>query len=135
MPFVILALSAVIIVAILDAVSVDNEVMGQSPAGWTCTCTGSGEAKWTIERDETAPSKPSVLTQSGAAAHPFAFKDDAMLKDGFVEVKCKPIAGREDQAAGVVWRSEDTFKDAGEVGVWTNADSVTLSDDFSYGAK
>jgi len=28
-----------------------------------------------------------------------------------------------------------TFKDAGKVGVWTKADSVTLFDDFSYGAK
>jgi len=27
-----------------------------------------------------------------------------MLKDGFVEVKFKPIAGKEDQAGGVVWR-------------------------------
>jgi len=47
MPFVILALSAVIIVAILDTVSLDNEAVGQSPAGWMCTRTGSGEARWT----------------------------------------------------------------------------------------
>jgi hypothetical protein len=31
-----------------------------------------------------------------------------------------------------VWK-DDTFKDAGKVGVWTKADSVTLFDDFSYG--
>jgi hypothetical protein len=31
--------------------------------------------------------------------------------------------------------NDDTFKDAGKVGVWTKADSVTLFDDFSYGAK
>ena len=30
---------------------------------------------------------------------------------------------------------DETFKDAGKVGVWTKADSVTLFDDFSYGAK
>ena len=30
---------------------------------------------------------------------------------------------------------DDTFKEAGKVGVWTKADSVTLFDDFSYGAK
>jgi 3-keto-disaccharide hydrolase len=30
---------------------------------------------------------------------------------------------------------DETFKDAGRVGVWTKADSVTLFDDFSYGAK
>jgi len=31
--------------------------------------------------------------------------------------------------------SDETFKDAGKVGVWTKADSVTLFDDFTYGAK
>jgi hypothetical protein len=30
---------------------------------------------------------------------------------------------------------DQTFKDAGKVGAWTKADSVTLFDDFSYGAK
>ena len=30
---------------------------------------------------------------------------------------------------------DDTFKEAGQVGVWTKADSVTLFDDFSYGSK
>jgi len=30
---------------------------------------------------------------------------------------------------------DDTFKNAGAVGVWTKADSVTLFDDFSFGTK
>jgi hypothetical protein len=30
---------------------------------------------------------------------------------------------------------EKTFREAGMVGVWTKADSVTLFDDFGYGAK
>jgi hypothetical protein len=132
-------------------------------------------------------------------------------QDGFVEVKFKSISGKEDQAAGVMWRAKDadnyyicranalednvvlyktengkrksldivgrkggygvemkvasqtwhalrvefvgnrfkvllngkhlfdvedkTFTDVGKVGLWTKADSVTLFDDFSYGAK
>jgi signal transduction histidine kinase len=31
--------------------------------------------------------------------------------------------------------NDDTFKDAGKVGVWTKADSVTVFDDFTYGSK
>ena len=31
--------------------------------------------------------------------------------------------------------SDDSFAEAGQVGLWTKADSVTLFDDFSYGAK
>lgn len=30
---------------------------------------------------------------------------------------------------------DETFKDAGKVGLWTKADSVTLFDNFSYGPK
>jgi hypothetical protein len=204
MNFVIMmSIVALIAAALPDAVNFDKAPVGQPPTGWTATKTGSGNAKWTIERDDTAPSKPNVLKQSGTATYPICFKDDTSLEDGFVEVKFKPIAGREDQAAGVIWRvrdannyyiaranalednvaiyhtingrrtekkrtnmkvasnvwhtlrvdftrnhftvtydgqkaldwDDDTFKNAGKVGVWTKADSVTLFDDFSYGAK
>jgi hypothetical protein len=30
---------------------------------------------------------------------------------------------------------DETFKDAGKLGLWTKADSVTLFDDFTYGSK
>ncbi len=132
-------------------------------------------------------------------------------QDGFVEVKFKPVSGKEDQAGGVIWRCKDkdnyyiaranaaednvvlyktvngkrssldivgrkggygvkgkvasgqwhtlrvefagdkftvtfngkklfdvedtTFTEAGKVGLWTKADSVTLFDDFTYGSK
>jgi hypothetical protein len=35
----------------------------------------------------------------------------------------------------VIEATDDSFKDAGQVGVWTKADSVTLFDDFSFGAS
>ena len=31
--------------------------------------------------------------------------------------------------------TDDSFSDAGKVGLWTKADSVTLFDDFTYGPK
>ena len=48
-----------------------------------------------------------MLKQSGTARFPLCFKDDSQLKDGFVEVKFKPVAGKEDQAGGIVWRCQD----------------------------
>lgn len=188
------------VAAVADSVNFDSAPVGQAPAGWIATKTGSGSAKWTIERDDTAPSKPNILKQSGTATYPLCFKDDTNLKDGFVEVKFKSLSGKEDQAGGVVWRLKDannyyvaranalednvtiydtvngrrterkrtnmkvvpnqwhtlrvdfqgshftvtfdgkkaidwddnTFKDAGKVGVWTKADSITAFDDFSY---
>src|SRR5712691_4707088 len=190
-------------VAMADTVNFDNLKVGAPPPGWTATKTGTGEAKWTIEKDDTAPSKPNVLKQAGQATYPVCIKEDTSLKDGFVEVKFKAISGKEDQAGGVIWRAKDSnnyyiaranalednvtiydtvngrrterkrtkvkvgsnqwhtlrvdfqdkhftvtfdgkkaiewddekFKEAGKVGVWTKADSVTLFDDFAYGVK
>ena len=39
-----------------------------------------------------------------------------------------------DGKKAIEW-DDNTFKEAGKVGVWTKADSVTLFDDFSYGGK
>jgi hypothetical protein len=197
--------------ALGQTVNFDDARTGELPGNWTGTKTGKGEPKWTVEKDATAPSAPNVLKQSGEATYPVALKNDSSVKDGFVEVKFKPISGKEDQAGGVVWRAkdaddyyiaranalednvvlyktvkgkrsaleivgrkggygveakvapnqwhrlrvefagnkatlhfdgkklfevvDDTFAEAGKVGVWTKADSVTLFDDFTYGAK
>jgi len=88
-------------------VNFDGDKPGEAPAGWTCTRTGSGTPKWAVVADDTAPSKPNVLKQSGEATYPVALKDDTSLKDGFVEVKFKPVSGKEDQAGGVIWRAKD----------------------------
>jgi hypothetical protein len=187
--------------ALADTIRFDDSKTDAPPPGWTATQTGKGEAKWAVVADESAPSKPNVLKQSGEATFPVCIKEDTSLKDGFVQVKFKPVSGKEDQAGGVIWRCADkdnyyiaranalednvtiyhtiqgkrvafknvdtkvasgvwhtlrvdfkgnqftvsldgkqvmeatdaSFKDAGKVGLWTKADSVTLFDDFSYG--
>jgi len=196
-------IGAVLAAGAPETINFDKEDVGKPPSGWTATQTGSGQAKWAIVQDDTAPSKPNVLKQSGQATYPVCLKDDTSLKDGFVEVKFKALSGKEDQAGGVVWRAKDannyyvaranalennvtiyhtingrrtekkranmkvpsnqwhtfrvdfqgshftvtfngqkaldwddeTFKDAGRVGVWTKADSVTEFDDFMYDSK
>lgn len=190
-------------IVLAQTVNFDNLKAGGPPEGWTATKTGAGEAKWTIESDPTAPSKPNVLKQSGQATFPVCLKNDTSVQNGFVEVKFKPISGKEDQAGGVIWRAKDSnnyyvaranalennvtiydtvngrrterkrasakvaanqwhtlrvdfqgnhfvvtlngtkvlewddekLKDAGMVGLWTKADSVTLFDDLAYGSK
>src|SRR5207244_4032255 len=189
--------------ALAETITFDDVKTGGPPPGWAATQTGSGSAKWSVEKDDSAPSKPNVLKQSGQATFPVCFKNDTNIKDGFVEVKFKPISGKEDQAGGVIWRLQDgnnyyiaranalennvtiyhtikakrteqkrtkmqvasstwhtlrvdfngnhftvtfdgkhlfdvedtTFTEAGKVGVWTKADSVTLFDDFTYAGK
>ena len=93
--------------AFAGTVNFDDAKPGEAPAGWTATQTGSGAAKWSIEKDDTAPSQPNVLKQSGVAAYPVCLKNDTGLKDGFVEVKFKAVSGKDDQAGGVIWRAKD----------------------------
>src|SRR5215212_588670 len=90
-----------------QAISFESNKIGAVPEGWTSTVTGSGDPKWTVESDRTAPSKLSVLKQSGRATYPLLLKNDTNIKDGFVEVKFKAIAGSQDRAAGIVWRAKD----------------------------
>jgi hypothetical protein len=192
-----------------QAISFESTQTGGAPEGWTATLTGSGDPKWTIESDATAPSKSKVLKQSGRATYPLILKNDTNIKDGFVEMRFKAVAGSQDRAAGIVWRAKDannyyvtranalednvvlyktvngtrsaldivgrkggygvnvavpsgtwhtlridfkasrfsvsfngkqlfevedsTFTDAGKVGLWTKADSVTLFDEVTYG--
>ena len=85
----------------------DLDVVGQPPAGWQCGVTGRGSPKWTVERDTTSPSAPNALKQSGAGDFPWCVKAGTSLANGFVEVKFKPLSGRDDQSGGVVWRWKD----------------------------
>ena len=92
--------------------TIDFDAMkaGSAPAGWACGMTGKGSPRWTIEAEASAPSAPNVLKQSGSATFPWCVVEGSSLADGFVEVKFKPIAGREDQAGGVVWRWRDASR-------------------------
>ena len=193
-----------------STVTFEADAVGGTPKGWTATKTGRGDPRWTIEQDQTAPSKSKIVKQSGTATYPLLLKDNTQIQDGFIEVMFKAIAGSEDRAAGIVWRARDannyyvvranalednvvlyktvegvrraldivgrkggygvavsvpanewlklrvefkgsrfrilyngqqlfevedaTFRDAGKIGLWTKADSVTLFDAVIYGA-
>ena len=98
--------TARIAAALIHVVNFDSSAAGGLPDGWRAGVTGSGSPRWSVERDASAPSSPNVLKQSGSGTFPWCVKD-ASLADGFVEVKMKPLSGREDQAGGVVWRWKD----------------------------
>jgi len=90
-----------------ETVNFDTAAVGQLPPGWTSAKTGQGAPQWIVVTDDSAPSKPNVLKQSGQATYPLCLKEDSRIQDGFVEVKFKPISGKQDQAGGVVWRCQD----------------------------
>jgi hypothetical protein len=106
------ALSIAVVLTATTALAGDENfdavAPGALPADWVCGVTGKGSPEWKVEADASAPSQPNVLKQSGSGTFPWCVKQPAQITDGFVEVKFKPLAGREDQAGGLVWR----FKDA-----------------------
>jgi hypothetical protein len=90
-----------------ETVNFDADAVGKLPSGWTSGSTGGGSPRWTVEADPTAPSRPNVLKQSGSGPFPWCVRPGTVFADGTVEIKFKPLAGREDQAGGVVWRWKD----------------------------
>src|SRR6266496_2830872 len=181
-----------------------GDKVDEAPAGFSFGKTGQGRpGKWVVRTDPSAPAGDHVLAQVDADdtdyRFPVAVADAPVLKDLRVEVRCKQVSGKTDQACGLVFRyqdennyyvtranalednvrlyqvvkgrrrqfagwdgkvarqawhalaveargnrfqvffdgkpvidaKDDTFKDAGKVGVWTKADSVTYFDALS----
>jgi hypothetical protein len=90
-----------------ETVDFDRDSPGSLPMAWEQGVTGRGVAKWAVAQDESAPSQPNVFRQAGVGAFPWAVRRGTAIEDGFVEVKFKALAGKEDQAGGVVWRWKD----------------------------
>ena len=95
------------ITARAETAGFDQDPAGRAPTGWECGVTGRGSPTWGVEADSSAPSKPNVLKQSGHGTFPWCAKKEVSLADGFVEVKFKPMEGKEDRAGGVIWRFKD----------------------------
>jgi hypothetical protein len=93
--------------ALADSENFDQTPPGSLPPNWVCGVTGKGSPVWKVEADQSAPSVPNILKQSGSGTFPWCVKKDVSIKDGYAEVKFKPLAGSEDQAGGVVWRWKD----------------------------
>ena len=101
----LLCSSTIMGVTMAENVTFADDAVGAAPKGWTATMTGKGQPKWTVEDDPASPSH--IVKQSGAATFPLLLKQGSKLKDGFVEIRFKPIAGHRDQAGGIVWRARD----------------------------
>jgi hypothetical protein len=98
--------------AFAETVDFESANAGTVPSGWSVAMTSQGSApRWAIERDPSSPAGESVLAQLSddrtSGRFPLAIYDGAEFKDGEMSAYFKPIAGRVDQAAGLVWRYQD----------------------------
>lgn len=95
-----------------QTISFDSAKAGTLPRYWTAGMTHEGGApRWEIVADATAPSRPNVMAQTStdhtSGRFPLAVYDKAILLNGSVTVRFKPVSGERDQAAGIVWRYKD----------------------------
>jgi hypothetical protein len=91
----------------------DKERAGSVPRGWSIAETnGKGKlAKWQVIRDDSAPSRSQLvaITHNKNSGHTYnlLIAKQIKLKDLELEVKLKPISGKEDQGGGLIWRAKD----------------------------
>lgn len=108
--FVFLALSATLFGQVINF---DKDDEGKAPKGFIFGLTGKGKpGVWVVRKDPTASSAPNVLAQ--ADPDPVSYRFPLCVYEGFagkdvdVTVKYKPVSGKEDRAAGIVWRYQDS---------------------------
>jgi hypothetical protein len=82
--------------------SFDSDPVGGLPAG---AQVFSG--KWEIRAEADAPSPSNALCQTGTAQYPALSLADRIFSDVVVSTSFKPISGRTDQAAGILFRIQD----------------------------
>ena len=191
-----------------EVLDFESAPLDSLPPGWSVAMTHEGAgARWAVVQvEEGGRALAQLSTDRTSQRFPLAILTTQSLRDGAISVRFKPISGRVDQAAGLVWRYRDennyyvvranalednvvlykvengnraaispvgqegeygqkhdvpagewhelgvqflgskftvsfdgtklydvedsTFADAGRVGLWTKADSVTQFDDF-----
>lgn len=80
----------------------DGESAGTLPSG-TSVLGGT----WEIRKEPDAPSATNVLCQTGMARYPAVALGNQSFTDLDASVRFKPISGREDRAAGIIFRVQD----------------------------
>ncbi len=91
----------------------DNDSVGSLPTYLQAGMTGGGtRSEWSVRQDSTAPSPPNVLAQTADEAvdyhFPYVILPGQNFKDVRVSVSFKPVSGRIDQAAGIIFRFVDS---------------------------
>ena len=95
-----------------EKIDFESGSVGGLPSGWSAAMTAkAAPPKWEVIQDNSAPSGRKVLAQLSddptSGRFPLAIYEKAGLQDGEIRVKFKPVSGKVDQAAGLVWRYKD----------------------------
>lgn len=81
--------------AVLQTVTFDQSTA--LPGGWTTGITGQGASKWEVIADKYACVRAERAAPIRRGNVLLGCKTNEKIKDGFAEVKIKPVSGKKDQ--------------------------------------
>jgi hypothetical protein len=108
----VFVLSAIGVTLAAQATKIDFEqdVVGQTPKGFSFALTGQGKpGVWVVKKDDATHGNVLAQTDGDTTDYrfPVAIYNDTTAKDVDLSVQFKPVAGRGDQGAGLIWRYRD----------------------------
>jgi hypothetical protein len=90
-----------------------QDTVGQPPKGFEFghTAKTGSPGKWVVQADGTNKYLAQLAADSTRARFPVAVRTDVNAADVDLSVRFRPVSGRVDQAAGLVWRfqNEDNY--------------------------
>jgi hypothetical protein len=112
-PLTLLLVLAAPLVTAAAEFTFESDAPGAVPAGFSSLLGGQGQpGVWAIEIDDTAARGTRVVTQTNTEGvnyrFPMLIENSVLAADVDLKVRFKAVAGKLDQAAGLVWRFADT---------------------------
>jgi hypothetical protein len=110
--YCVCALLCAALTASAQTIDFNKDKAGEPPKGFSTALTGQGKVGvWVVTKDDASPNQGNVLAQTDADAtgyrFPLCVHDGVTAKDADISVRFKPVSGKKDQAAGIVWRYRD----------------------------
>lgn len=90
-------------------VTFEQDAVGQPPAGFVFghTARVGAPGKWVVQQEGGGKYLAQVDTDRTDSRFAVAVLDDSRAADVDLSVRLRPVSGRVDQAAGLVWRVQD----------------------------
>jgi len=90
-------------------VTFEQDGVGQPPAGFVFghTAKVGAPGKWVVQQEGAAKYLAQIDADRTGARFPVAVLDQPGAADVDLSVRFRPVSGRGDQAAGLVWRFQD----------------------------
>ena len=107
---VFVCLTGVALIGQSANINFDKDDPGKPPKGFAFVLTGQGKpGAWLVQKDDAAHGNVLVQTEADPTDYrfPVAVYNDFTGADVDLSVQFKPISGKGDQGAGLVWRYRD----------------------------